>query len=152
MEYIRAESNMADVIYTILHTTIRSVYPKYYPQEVADFFCRLHSKEHILEGIASGNMGVLIDGGAAVGTGCFDGNHITGVYVLPFHQKKGCGSHIMDCLETEIAKEYDTAVLEASLPGVCMYERRGYKTVGHGVCMLEQDVKLVYEKMEKKLV
>ncbi len=91
MEYIRAESNMADVIYTILHTTIRSVYPKYYPQEVADFFCRLHSKEHILEGIASGNMGVLIDGGAAVGTGCFDGNHITGVYVLPFHQKRAAG-------------------------------------------------------------
>ena len=152
MEYVTAASDMVDAIYDVLHTTIKSVYPKYYPKEVVDFFCQHHSKEHIISSITSGNMSILMDGDVAVGTGCFEGNHITGVYVLPFHQKKGCGSHIMDCLETEIAKEYDTAVLEASLPGVCMYERRGYKTVGHGVCMLEQDVKLVYEKMEKKLV
>ncbi len=151
MEYIKATSDLADAIYTILHTAIQTIYPKYYPQEVADFFCRLHSKEHILEGIASGNMGVLVKDGAAVGTGCFDGNHITGVYVLPSSQKQGCGSYIMDRLEATIAKKHDKAVLEASLPGVGLYERRGYKTVGHGVCELEHGVKLVYEKMEKRL-
>ena len=31
------------------------------------------------------------------------------------------------------------------------YEHRGYKTVGHGIYELENDVKLVYEIMEKKL-
>ena len=52
MEYITAVSGMADAIYNILHTTIRTVYPEYYPKEVVDFFCHHHSKEHILDGIA----------------------------------------------------------------------------------------------------
>lgn len=96
-------------------------------------------------------MGVLLVGNRIVGTGCFDGAHITGVYVLPDYQKKGCGTYIMDCLEGEIAKKHDTAVLDASLPAASLYEHRGYKTVGHGVYELENDVKLVYEIMEKNL-
>lgn len=151
MEYRTATPDMADGIYNVLHTAIKTIYPKYYPKEVADFFCRHHSKEHILEGIASGNMGVLLVGNRIVGTGCFDGAHITGVYVLPDYQKKGCGTYIMDCLEGEIAKKHDTAVLDASFPAASLYEHRGYKTVGHGVYELDNDVKLVYEIMEKNL-
>lgn len=151
MEYLTAAAEMADAIHNILHTTIRTVYPKYYPKEVVDFFCRHHSREHILEGISSGNMGVLTDGNIVIGTGCYDGNHITGVYVLPDYQKRGCGSKIMDCLEAEISKTHDSAFLDASLSAVCLYEHRGYKTVGHGICELQNDVKLVYEIMEKKL-
>lgn len=151
MEYIMAIPDMVDDIHNVLHTTIQTIYPKYYPKEVLDFFCRHHSREHILDGIASGTMGVLVDCGVIVGTGCYDGNHITGVYVLPAQQKRGCGSMIMDCLEAEIGKKYDTAFLDASLAAVCLYEHRGYRTVGHGVYELEHDVKLVYEMMEKKL-
>lgn len=138
-------------IHNVLHTAIKTVYPKYYPMEVVDFFCRHHSRAHISEGIATGNTGVLTDGDEIIGTGCFDANHITGVYVLPAYQGQGCGSHIMDCLEAEIAKKYDTAVLDASLPAACLYEHRGYKTVGHGIYELEHGVKLVYEIMEKSL-
>lgn len=151
MKYITATFDMADAIYDVLHTTIRAIYPQYYPKEVVEFFCQFHSKEHILEGIVSGNMGVLTDGDMIIGTGCFEQNHITGVYVLPCYQKQGCGSQIMDCLETEIVKSYDVAILDASLSAVFLYEHRGYKTVRHGVCELENDVKLVYEIMEKKL-
>lgn len=150
MNYIKATPDMANEIYDILHTAIQTIYPRYYPQEAVEFFCRHHRKERILDGIASGNMGVLTYNNVIVGTGCLDGNHITGVYVLPAYQNQGCGSHIMHCLETEIAKAYDTAILEASLPAVRLYEHRGYKTVGHGVCELENDRKLVYEIMEKK--
>ncbi len=151
MRYVAATPDMVNEIYNVLHTSIKTVYPKYYPKEVVDFFCRHHSKEHILDGIASGNMGVLIDGNVVAGTGCFDRGHITGVYVLPAHQNRGCGSYIMDCLECEIAKKHGIAALEASLPAACLYEHRGYKTVGHGIYELENDVKLVYEIMEKKL-
>ncbi len=151
MEYVTATSDMAGAIYDVLHTAIETVYPKYYPKEVVTFFCNHHSKEHILDGIKSGNMGVLIDKDLVVGTGCFDGNHITGVYVLPAYQNQGYGSHIMDFLETEIAKNHDTVILDASLAAVCLYEHRGYKTMGHGMYKLENDVKLVYEIMEKKL-
>ena len=151
MTYVIASSDMANEICHVLHTAIKTIYPKYYPKEVVDFFCRHHSKEHVLKGIASGNMGVLMEGNVIVGTGCFDQNHITGVYVLPSFQKRGFGSHIMNCLENEISKKYDTAVLDASLPAVCLYEHRGYKTVGHGVHELENGAKLVYEIMEKKI-
>ena len=151
MEYVTATSDMASAIYNVLHTTIKAVYAKYYPKEVVEFFCQHHSKEHILDGIASGNMGVLVSDNVIAGTGCFDGNHITGLYVLPSFQKQGFGSYIMNCLETEIFKKYDVAVLDASLPAVCLYEHRGYKTVGHGIYELENDVKLVYEIMEKRL-
>ena len=151
MKYVKATSDMVNTICNVLHTTIKTIYPKYYPKEVVDFFCRHHSKEHILEGIASGNMGVLKDGNVIVGTGCFDSNHITGVYVLPSYQKQGCGTRIINCLETEISKKHDVAILDASLSAVRLYEQRGYKTVGHGICELENDVKLVYEIMEKNL-
>lgn len=151
MKYVTATPDMADAICDVLHTTIRAIYPQYYPKEVVEFFCQHHSKEHILEGIVSGNMGVLTDGDMIIGTGRFEQNHITGVYVLPCYQKQGCGSQIMNCLEAEIVKSYDVAILDASLSAVFLYEHRGYKTVGHGVCELENDVKLVYEIMEKKL-
>lgn len=151
MEYVTATSDMLHAVYHVLHTAIETVYPKYYPREVVDFFCGHHSKEHILDGILTGNMGVLIKGDVIVGTGCFDRNHITSVYVLPSYHNQGCGSYIMDCLENKIGKTYDTAIIDASLPAVCLYEHRGYKTVGHGVYNLEHDVKLVYEIMEKNI-
>ena len=89
---------------------------------------------------------------ACLGVGSMsDNNHITGLYVLPGYQGQGCGSQILSHLEDEIRKKHDTAVLDASLPAVFLYEHRGYHTVGHGVCELENDVKLVYEIMEKKL-
>lgn len=95
MKYITATSDMVNAIHNALHTAIKTIYPKYYPKEVVDFFCKYHSKEHILDGIASGNMGVLVDGNMIIGTGCFDNNHITGVYVLPSYQNQGCGSYII---------------------------------------------------------
>lgn len=151
MKYITATTEMADEILNVLHTTIKAVYPKYYPKEVVDFFCNHHSREHVLEGIASGNMGVLIDEDVIIGTGCYHDNHITGVYVLPSHQKKGCGTLIIDHLEAEIAKNYDTVELDASLAAVFLYEHRGYKTVGHGKYDLENSVQLVYEIMVKNI-
>lgn len=56
----------------------------------------------------------------------------------------------MNCLETEILKKHVTAVLDASLPAVYFYGHSGDKTVGYGLYELENNVKLVYEIMEKK--
>lgn len=152
MRYITATNDHAEGIHNVLQRTIRTVYPKYYPQEVVDFFCDLHDLEHVREGIASGHMGVALDeSGSVVGTGCYDGNHITGVYVLPECQGKGYGSHIVDRLEEAIAADHAVARLDASLPAACLYEHRGYETVGHGVIDLDNGAKLVYEKMEKRL-
>lgn len=78
IKYVKAASDMVNRIYNILYTAIKTIYPKYYPKEVAAFFCKPHSKEHILAGISYRNMGVLECDNSIVGMGCFDGNHITG--------------------------------------------------------------------------
>lgn len=150
-EYIAATEEMASDVINVLHSSIRAVYPNYYPQEVVEFFCDLHNDEHVLDGIRSGNMGVLMVDGEIVGVGCADGNHITSVYVRPECQGKGYGTFIMNRLEERISESHDTAVLDASLPAAVTYEHRGYKTTGHGEIALDGGATLVYEIMEKAL-
>lgn len=86
-----------------------------------------------------------------VGTGSYEDNHITRVYVLPEFQGKGYGSFIMQCLEDEISVKYPTVLLEASLHATHLYEQRGYYTFKHEKWSVENDVVLVYEVMEKTL-
>lgn len=109
----------------VVQHTIKTVYPKYYPAEVVDFFCELHSKEAIL-------------------------NHITRVYVLPKYQKRGCGTYIIKSIETEIADKYDKAWLEASLPAASLYEKLGFVTIKHEQYCMKNGAVLVYEIMEKE--
>jgi GNAT superfamily N-acetyltransferase len=149
MEYVKAISSDEEQIFDLVQRTIKSVYPKYYPKEVVDFFCELHSRENIAGDIASGAVGVLRNENEIVGTGSYQDNHITRVYVAPEHQKQGYGSYIMQCLENEISLNYDTVYLDASLPASQMYEKRGYRTIKHQQWSVENDVILVYEIMEK---
>lgn len=151
MEYIKATENDTEEILTIVQDTIRTVYPRYYPQEVVEFFCSLHCRENIVRDIKGGLVGVLrIDSGIA-GTGCYQDDHITRVYVKPECQGKGYGSYIMQCLENEIGAEYDTAYLDASLPASHLYEKRGYRTLRHEKWNVENGRVLVYEIMAKAL-
>ena len=46
-------------------------------------------------------------------------------------------------------EKYDVSILDSSLPAVSLYEHRVYKTVGYGFYELENNVRLVYEIMEK---
>lgn len=151
MEYKKATLQESESIYEMVQTTIKTVYPKYYPKEVVDFFCEHHSLENILRDIENGVVGVLIDNDRMVGTGCYQDNHITRVYVLPEFQGRGYGSFIMEQLEDIIAVEYDTVFLDASLPACHLYEKRGYQTIRHDRWNVENGVVLVYEIMEKEL-
>ena len=150
MEYIKAVTEDTEQIYELVQNTIKTVYPKYYPKEVVDFFCEHHNKENILRDIELGVVGVLIEDGAMVGTGCYQDNHITRVYVLSEFQGRGYGSFIMQQLEDVIAKTYDSVFLDASLPAAHLYEKRGYQTIRHERWNVENGVVLVYEIMEKQ--
>ena len=151
MEYKKATLQESESIYEMVQTTIKTVYPKYYPKEVVDFFCEHHSLENILSDIENGVVGVLVDDDRMVGTGCYQNNHITRVYVLPEFQGRGYGSFIMEQLEDIIAVEYDKVFLDASLPACHFYEKRGYQTIRHDRWDVENGVVLVYEIMEKEL-
>lgn len=152
MEYRKASAENAGEIYGLVQATIRAVYPRYYPKEVVDFFCRHHNLETIQADIERGDVGVLKEGDQLIGTGSRDGNHITRVYVNPDFQGKGYGSHIIEILEHEIGRDYDTVNLDASLPASRLYERRGYRTVKHETREVENQAVLVYEIMQKDLV
>ena len=151
MRYQKATENDVEQILELVQTTITKVYPKYYPKEVVDFFCSLHCKEKIKEDICQGNVSVLLVDGRLVGTGSYQDNHITRVYVYPDFQGKGYGSRIMEALEAEISLTYDNVYLDASLPASHLYEKRGYRTIKHDKWKVENDVVLVYEVMEKPL-
>ena len=152
MRIITATVEEAEQIYNMVQHTIRTVYPKYYPKEVVDFFCELHSKENITKDIKNGCVVTLQeenDKGHLLGTGSYKDNHITRVYVEPEFQGKGYGSYIMQYLEEQIGIKYDAVYLDASLPASQLYENRGYKTVKHEKWPVANGVRLVYEVMEK---
>lgn len=151
IRYIKAEIEDAETVFKMVQNTIISIYPKYYPKEVVDFFCDLHSKERIANDIIDGNVRLLMIGDIPVGTGSYKEDHITRLYVSPDYRGKGYGTFIMDKLEDEIAQKYDTVSLDASLPASIIYEHRGYKTVKHERWECENGVMLVYEIMEKKV-
>ena len=149
MNYRKAQIEDAAAVTDIVQKTKAEIYPKYYPKEVVDFFDQLHCYEHIAEDIQKKNVYVLEVDGVPVGTGSYEGNHITRVYVLPQYQKKGYGRYILRKLEQEIAAKQKRIFLDASLPACKFYENNGYKTVKHEEWKCENDVVLVYDIMEK---
>lgn len=138
-------------VYDVVQHTIKSIYPKYYPREVVDFFCEHHSTNAIEKDIKNGYVSVLKIEGNIVATGCYVDNHITRVYVLPEYQKKGYGTFIMKNIEAQISEKYDKAHLDASLPAAALYEKIGFYTIRHECYPVENGVILAYEVMEKEL-
>lgn len=151
MEYKSASVDNLENVFAVVQETIKAIYPKYYPREVVEFFLELHSLDNIRGDIEKGTVGILTDSGKILGTGCYEDDHITRVYVLPEHQGKGYGSFIMNKLEEIISLKYNKAVLDASLPGSGMYLNRGYKTTEHCTYKCVNDVVLYYDIMEKEL-
>lgn len=150
MEYRKAVKGDAGCVFELIQSTIKTVYPRYYPQKIVNFFCELHKKENIIDDIQNGYVYILLCDNSIVGTGTHTGNHITRVFVAPEWQGLGYGSYIMRRLEREISL-IDTAVyLDASLAASIFYEHRGYKTVKHARMAVDNEV-LVYEIMKKEL-
>lgn len=151
MNYELAKTEDLKTVYNVVQHTIRTIYPKYYPAEVVDFFCEHHNMEAIAQDIEHGYVGVLKIDENIVATGSFADNHITRVYVLPEYQKKGYGTFIMKTIESQISEKYDKAYLDASLPAAALYEKIGFSTVKHERYPVENEVILTYEVMEKEL-
>lgn len=96
--------------------------------EVVDFFCEHHSEDAIEKDINNGYVSVLKIDGDIVATGCFVDNHITRVYVLPEHQKKGYGTFIMKNIEEQIGEKFDKAYLDAWCPELVITKALGMRS------------------------
>lgn len=147
-----ANEEDAGQIFELVQTTVRKIYPQYYLPEIVDMFCEYHNIQKINEDIQAGRTYKLVQDKQIIATGTIDENHINRVYVLPEYQRNGYGSFIMCELEKMIAKKYDLATIDASLPACRLYEKLGYGTTAHGIGECANGVIQVYEIMEKRFL
>lgn len=149
MEYTKATIDDMEEIYNLVQNTIQEVYPKYYPEEVVRFFSQQQCWENLERDLNEERIYVLVDGEHVIGVGSYEGNHITRVFVKTDYQCHGVGSLIMQRLEDRISGDYETVRLEATLPAVIMFEKRGYRTIRHEKWTVRNGAVLVYPVMEK---
>ena len=133
----------------ITQTTIKAVYPKYYPAGAVQFFCDHHSDEKILEDIKANRVYLLENEENEVGTVTICGNEINRLFVLTKYQHMGYGRALMDFAEKMISKETDTVVLDASLPAKKIYLLRGYKETAYNIIKTDNGDYLCFDVMER---
>ena len=78
----------------ITQTTIRSVYPKYYPEGAVLFFCNHHSDDKIMDDIKNEKVFLLEVEDVPIGTVTVSDNEINRLFVLPESQLVSCLMHL----------------------------------------------------------
>lgn len=152
MEIILASEGDFDAVRNITQTTIRQVYPMFYPAGAVDLFSKYHSDEHIREDISEGKVYILNDGGSSVGTVTVSEDSIHRLFVLPESQHKGYGKALLDFAEEKVLESYDHVQLDASFPAKRIYKMRGYKETEYNMIKAENGDYLCYDvmRLEKK--
>lgn len=140
------------VILDIVHRTIKSIYPNYYPTEVVDFFLEYHNALNIRNDLEKGNIYLIAVDKEFIATGTIDGRSIGRLYVLPEYQGKGYGRILMNVMENRIKDSYNSAILEASLPSYEFYLKAGYRPTRYLRYMVKNNRVLCYYEMEKTLI
>lgn len=152
MRISQAELNEFSFVKEIAHTTIKAIYPKFYPTGAVDFFLQHHTDERIIEDIKAGKVYILqLDNDEYVGTVTVDGNEIKRLFVLPEYQHQGHGRTLMDHAEIVIAQDYSEIVLDASLPAKNMYRKRGYVETDYHIIIAENGDYLCYDEMRREV-
>lgn len=147
MRIERAGTENFQTVRTITQTTIRAVYPRYYPAGAVEFFCRHHSDERIRADIAAGKVFLLRDDGVTAGTVTVDGDGISRLFVLPQHQRRGYGKALLDFAEEMILPRHGAVRIDASLPAKGIYLKRGYRETEYHALRTENGDFLCYDVM-----
>lgn len=149
MKFIKATLEDFDIVKNIVHSTIKTIYPHYYPMGVIEFFLKHHSDLNIRKGIETETVLLMEVDGVVVGTGSTYENEIGRMFVLPEFQGLGYGTSLMKELEDIIAKEYSKILLHSSLPAYNLYIKRGYVTVKYEKIITPNEDVLCFNIMEK---
>ena len=147
MNILLADQNNLEDVRNITQTTIRTIYPMYYPGGAGDFFSKHHSDEHIRDDISAGKVYILNDGDATVGTVTISEDSITRLFVLPECQHKGYGKSLLDLAEQKILESFDHVQIDASFPAKRIYKLRGYKEIEYNMIETENGDYLCYDVM-----
>lgn len=148
---VTAERESVPMIERIAAAAIRAIYPKYYPEEVVEFFLKLHQGANVERDVLEKKTYIAYSGGTPAGTGTTEGNHITRLFVLPEYQGRGIGSALMDHLEDRIIREHGSIELDASLPSAEFYRKRHYVPTEHREHPVANGKILAYEVMRKRI-
>ena len=146
----KARLDQTDEIDEIVSKTIKEIYPKYYSDEVVEFFLALHNHDTIHNDILEDNTYVIGCGTTILGTGTMNQNAISRVYITPDNQHEGIGTRLMDYLEKEIIKKYSHVNIDASLPATEFYRKRGYELLRQAEYAVSNGKLLSYSMMRKR--
>lgn len=83
MDIVLATEKDFDAVKRITQTTIKAIYPKYYPTGAVDFFIKHHSDKNISRDIADRKVYLLRVDGKDIGTVTVNGNEVDRLFVLP---------------------------------------------------------------------
>ena len=148
----QAELKQLELVKFITLKTIIDIYPHYYPKGAVDFFIEHHNESHISKDIESGQVYIVFDEhDDAVGTVTIHKNEICRLFVLPQYQKRGFGSQLLNFSENMILKQYNTIVLDASLPAKSIYLKRRYTIVETYSIRTYNNDYLCYDVMIKEI-
>ena len=139
-------------VYQLIQNTIDISYQEAYPKGAVEFFKNYHSDEQIEKDALEGYTAVLELNNKIIGTGTLVGSNVRRVFIDPSYQLKGFGKLIMKNLEKKAyLNGLKTIDLDSSLVSKRFYDSLGYIAVKKDVIMVENNQRLDFYKMEKKL-
>ena len=144
MEIVTAKKEDLEIVRKITRSTIKSIYPRYYPAGAVEFFLAHHSDEHIVTDISDNKIFVLYEGGEPVGTVTIKDNNINRLFVLPDYQHKGYGKALLDFAEKKILELYECVQIDASFPAKRIYLKRVYKEIEYNIIKTDNGDCLCY--------
>lgn len=148
-----ATINDRETVHRLAQETISAIYPRYYPRGAVDFFLNHHHPEAIRRDIEKGLVYLATDeNDVPVGTVTLRENEILRLFVLPQFQGKGYGKMLLDFAENRVAEQFDTVIVDASLPAKSLYLKRGYRETAYHRLLTENGDYLCYDVMEKASV
>ena len=150
VKIITAEEEHFEAVKHITHTTIKKIYPLYYPKGVVDFFLQCHNINNLKACISGRQVFILEQDGVFAATGSIMANEIYRMYVLPEYQGNGLGSMLMDFLERKLFADFSVISLEASLPAFDFYFKRGYRPAAYYKYPTDSGDFLCYHVMKLK--
>jgi lactoylglutathione lyase len=150
MEIITATTEHLSIIHDIATAVICDIYPRYYPKGAVDIFLGYQTYECIQKDIERGSIYLLKTQNGFVGTVTVVSNHVSRLFVLKEHQRKGYGTVLLRFAEQKIFEQSNTVLLCSSLPSVTLYQKHSYQCISFHTEQAKNGDVLWYPLMEKK--
>lgn len=148
----KAELTDLETVKDIVRSSIKAVYPRYYPAGAVEFFLSWHSDERITRDLSAGRVYIRYESNVPAGTVTVSKNEVDRLFVRPELQHRGIGRELLAFAEAEIKKESPVAILCASLPAKPMYLDHGYGVIRTDTADCANGDVMCYDVMAKSFL